>query len=274
MHWSLNGGRPGRYTDNLIRERMQRSPPGTDQSLICCVQGPVSCERLGWRLFATRAYRYVTASFDRCPSFPPLQTCILAGCDFLPNIAGLGIKKAHALIRKHKDFVKVRRQGPASLCLGRRAGALPRALSFLSGHLTRCALTRQRLSPQGPSFFHARRLHAYRSGRLSHTTYSRPQTPLLLPTKVIRALRFGGTSIPAGYDVTFQRTVWLFRHQRVWCPGRRQMAHMRPLPEGGLGARDVLVLAALPPEGPEREALPFLGPPMEHQLAEGIARGE
>ncbi len=67
--------------------------------------------------------------------------------------------------------------------------------------------------------------------------------------------------------------MWLFRHQRVWCPSRRQMAHMRPLPEGGLGARDVLVLGALPPEGPEREALPFLGPPMEHQLAEGIARG-
>lgn len=35
------------------------------------------------------------------------QMCILAGCDFLPNVAGVGIKKAHAMMRRHRDFVKV-----------------------------------------------------------------------------------------------------------------------------------------------------------------------
>ncbi len=39
---------------------------------------------------------------------PCSQMCILAGCDFLPNLQGVGIKKAHALVRKHRDFVKVR----------------------------------------------------------------------------------------------------------------------------------------------------------------------
>ena len=33
--------------------------------------------------------------------------CVMAGCDFLPNLPGLGIKKANALVRKHRDFVKV-----------------------------------------------------------------------------------------------------------------------------------------------------------------------
>ncbi|GIL85034.1 hypothetical protein Vretifemale_13660, partial [Volvox reticuliferus] len=126
-----------------------------------------------------------------------LQMCILAGCDFLPNLAGVGIKKAHAMIRKHRDFVKV-----------------------------------------------------------------------------VRFLRFNGTSLPPGYEVRFQRTIWLFRHQRVYCPVTRALTHLRPLPPGGLAAADVLVLAALPTEGPERDALPFLGPPMEAEVAAGIAAGD
>ena len=34
--------------------------------------------------------------------------CILAGCDFLKALPGIGIKKAHAHIRKFKTFVRVR----------------------------------------------------------------------------------------------------------------------------------------------------------------------
>ncbi|KAG2434397.1 hypothetical protein HYH02_012409 [Chlamydomonas schloesseri] len=126
-----------------------------------------------------------------------LQMCILAGCDFLPNISGVGIKKAHGLIKKHRDFVRV-----------------------------------------------------------------------------VRTLRFNGTTVPPHYEVRFQRTLWLFRHQRVFCPAARSMAHLRPLPPGGLGGADVLVAAALPAEGPEREALAFLGPLMEAEVAAGIADGE
>ena len=36
-----------------------------------------------------------------------LQLCILAGCDFLPNLPGVGIKKAHSLMRKYRSFAKV-----------------------------------------------------------------------------------------------------------------------------------------------------------------------
>jgi len=33
--------------------------------------------------------------------------CILAGCDFLKALNSIGIKKAHAHIRKYKTFIRV-----------------------------------------------------------------------------------------------------------------------------------------------------------------------
>jgi hypothetical protein len=38
--------------------------------------------------------------------------------------------------------------------------------------------------------------------------------------QTIRALRFDGTRIPAEYDRDFQRALWTFMHQRVYCPRR------------------------------------------------------
>ncbi len=31
--------------------------------------------------------------------------CIMAGCDYLPNIKGIGFKKAHSLVKKHKGEI-------------------------------------------------------------------------------------------------------------------------------------------------------------------------
>jgi hypothetical protein len=38
-----------------------------------------------------------------------LEMCILSGCDYLPSLAGVGIKKAHSLIRRFKTYAKVLR---------------------------------------------------------------------------------------------------------------------------------------------------------------------
>eukprot|EP00951_Prasinocladus_malaysianus_P043181 scaffold535490_cov28-Prasinocladus_malaysianus.AAC.1 len=35
-----------------------------------------------------------------------VEMCILAGCDFLKALPGVGIKKAHSLIRKLRSFDK------------------------------------------------------------------------------------------------------------------------------------------------------------------------
>lgn len=35
--------------------------------------------------------------------------CVMSGCDFLRGLSSIGIKKAHAHIRRLKSFVRVRR---------------------------------------------------------------------------------------------------------------------------------------------------------------------
>ena len=41
--------------------------------------------------------------------------CVMSGCDFLRGLSSIGIKKAHAHIRRLKSFVRVRRLG-RSIC--------------------------------------------------------------------------------------------------------------------------------------------------------------
>ena len=48
--------------------------------------------------------------------------------------------------------------------------------------------------------------------------------------------------------------------------------HVRPLPPGGIGARDVDIMPAVP-QGEEALSLSFLGPMIEDSIAEGIAQG-
>jgi hypothetical protein len=95
--------------------------------------------------------------------------------------------------------------------------------------------------------------------------------------QVIKMLRFNGTPVPPGYEVSFQRALWAFRHCRVFCPTARRLVHLAPLPPGGLGAADVEVAAAVPellgPDG-GGGGLAFLGPDLEEGVAQGVAAGE
>lgn len=36
-----------------------------------------------------------------------LEMCILSGCDYLQSLPGMGLKRAHALIKKFKSYDKV-----------------------------------------------------------------------------------------------------------------------------------------------------------------------
>ena len=40
--------------------------------------------------------------------------CILAGCDFLPSIPGIGIGKAHAVVKKYRNVERVSPRSVAS----------------------------------------------------------------------------------------------------------------------------------------------------------------
>ena len=91
--------------------------------------------------------------------------------------------------------------------------------------------------------------------------------------QVCKHLRFKGTTVPRDYEERFQRTLWVFRHQRVFCPRARALVHVRPLPPGGIGAADVDVMSAIP-QGDDALTLVFLGPMLEDSIAQGIADGE
>lgn len=47
----------------------------------------------------------MTMSNNTFPLFEGM--CVLAGCDFLPSVPGIGIKKAHSLVSKYKNLDRV-----------------------------------------------------------------------------------------------------------------------------------------------------------------------
>lgn len=75
--------------------------------------------------------------------------------------------------------------------------------------------------------------------------------------------------LPPGYEACFQRAIWTFRHQRVYCPQQRRVVHLTDIPEGGL-ADGVEVPEALPAQD---DCLAFLGAPLPDDVARGIADG-
>ncbi|GMH41851.1 hypothetical protein BSKO_09761 [Bryopsis sp. KO-2023] len=124
-----------------------------------------------------------------------LEMCIMAGCDFLKTLQGVGMKKAHKQIQTSRNFVKA-----------------------------------------------------------------------------CKILRFSSQSVPKNFESDFQKVIWLFRHQRVYCPEAKELVHLTPLPEGGIGSADVDVIEAIP-TGDELTALTFLGPDIPKEEAREIATG-
>lgn len=123
-----------------------------------------------------------------------LLACVLSGCDYLPSLSGLGLKKAYGIAASVK-------------------GDYARAL---------------------------------------------------------RALRYGFGTSHTGctdeYAAGLRKALATFRYQRVFCPTKRCIVHMTPLPENIL---EVLELE----ENPENSELDFLGPHVPDNIACAIAEG-
>ena len=131
-----------------------------------------------------------------------LEMCVMSGCDYLPSLPGVGIKKAHALMRRFK----------------RHDAAL-------------------------------------------------------------RSLRFEGTPVPRKYEQGFKDALDVFKHQWVFCPVRRDMAHLSSAPPE---ARENARAGDDPPESGDGEiappllredALRLIGPRHCAETACGIADG-
>ena len=121
------------------------------------------------------------------------EMCVMAGCDFVKALPGIGIKKAHSNIRRTRSFLRS-----------------------------------------------------------------------------LRSLKFDGVTIPSGYEIRFQRALWTFRHQRVYCPQREALVYLREPIAGSLKSQAAVPSAADLSENEQD----FLGPPIPNDLAKRIAEGE
>jgi len=74
------------------------------------------CFRVLYKLDKTGTGEEVAlADLPNCPGLPLsgwtsdqfLQLCVMAGCDFLAQLPGIGLKKAHGVLRKYRSFTKV-----------------------------------------------------------------------------------------------------------------------------------------------------------------------
>ena len=122
-----------------------------------------------------------------------VELCVMAGCDFAKALPGIGVKKAHAALRRTRSF-----------------------------------------------------------------------------QRAVKALKFDGVAVPVDYDRRVQRAIWTFRHQRVFCPRRRQVVNLTE-PTGGDLTVDALVPAAAQLHDGEED---FLGGDLPEHLAVAIAEGQ
>ncbi|KAF6251552.1 PIN domain-like protein [Scenedesmus sp. NREL 46B-D3] len=74
------------------------------------------CPRVLYKLDRTgNGEEFCVADLPNCTGLPLsgftsdqfLQLCVMAGCDFLAQLPGIGLKKAHGVLRKYRSFTKV-----------------------------------------------------------------------------------------------------------------------------------------------------------------------
>ncbi|KAF1783847.1 Exonuclease 1 [Phytophthora cactorum] len=77
---------------------------------------------------------------------------------------------------------------------------------------------------------------------------------------IIRALRLEGkTRVPATYEEGFRKAVLTFRHQRVYCPTKKEIVPLTPIPANQLETDP---------------AMDFVGPMLPSDVAKAIADGD
>lgn len=196
--------------------------------------------------------------------------CIMAGCDFLKAIPGIGIRKAHAQMRKLKSFVRV----GCSLSLSRPPvqvhrdeTGLPCSLPWNEAIDLACLL----VQGQGRSTLQCQ--------SLSETKHL-PNCAALNwrgGRQVCKSLRFSGLAVPQGYEQAFQHALWAFTHQTVYCPRSCACVPLHPVPPSGLEASAQVCMAPAGQNGAggsAADSLLFLGRRLPDATACDVAKGE
>jgi exonuclease-1 len=82
-------------------------PPSQTLTVLCQVIFKLNKEGNGEEINMNRLGETTSPSFHNFTHAMFRQVCILAGCDYLPSIPGMGVKKAHGLVKKYGSAEKV-----------------------------------------------------------------------------------------------------------------------------------------------------------------------
>lgn len=108
---------------------------------------------------------------------------------------------------------------------------------------------------------------------LTYGTLRNPTKVYVYKLQACRAFRLCGISVPDDYEVQFQKALWIFRHQRVFCRSKGRLVHLTPIPLAGLDSSNIDVPTSIPLIE-EDKYLSFLGPAISHEDVRQIALGD
>jgi len=199
-------------------------------------------------------YSKPTSGFDM-RAFDPTMTvtmCVTAGCDYLPSVKGVGIRKAHSLVAVQKSSPKVLR----SL---RMDGLIPLAFcssrEFASGALSDLGGTAE----------------ASASASASANTS---------PAESAAETAVGKKTTVLQYELAFHRACATFRHQVVYDPVLCIARPLQPIVHADLPPCLQALISAAAAEAAVTSTsvelaqhFPFLGAIMPQATAQGIAEG-
>ena len=240
-------------------------------------------------LLLSDIYSKSTSNFDM-RSFDASQTqvmCVTAGCDYLPSIKGIGIRKAHSLVQAQKlparvlkcmrldgliplqfcmssEFVSgplaegMTAHGPEALEPGQHVHVVAECVAEVATEVcTSLPLSAENIELR----------HEVATAPLSREPYVEPVKPTPRRTAVLQ------------YELAFYRACATFRHQIVFDPVARTARPLQPLVWSELApCLQALIplshLTATTASDIELAAhLPFLGMIQPAHIAQGIADG-
>ncbi|CAL9079457.1 unnamed protein product, partial [Musa textilis] len=161
--------------------------------------------------------------------------CVLAGCDFLPSIPGIGIKRAYSFVSKYKNLDRVSPFVPF-LCLNI-------LILYISLYMY---------------IYHIFHLNFLLATALSSFNFM-----FFLPRamQVLSVLRLDKRyKMPEDYCKSFRKAVAVFHHARVYDMATRALKHLKPLEEKHLEFLN--------------GDLDLLGPELPQSVAAAVAEGK
>ena len=183
-----------------------------------------------------------------------LQMCVLAGCDFVPSMPGMGVKKAHAGVKRFRTFVNVIKAARLNNTKVQRDYDVDVQIAYWTFRHQRCASATYRNS--------GCIVATWRWARIGCVSRPQGRLHLLCRTGAVYASGFAHTA----RQLCSRKLAFAYR---VWCPISRTLVHLHDLPGGDIAQSRLHVPRAVPADAAHN----FLGPIKPNDICADIAEG-